>query len=133
MTPPLAAVMLWAGLLALLYLALAVPIARARMRERVPLGDGGNTRLRQAIRVHGNFGEYVPIALILMTLAAMAGWGALYLHALGGTLFLARIFHAVGLSCSERESVGRFVGTLFTWIVIAAAAVLCLVPALGLR
>ena len=40
-----------------------------RVRARVNLLDGGDEALTRAMRVHGNFAEYVPFALLLMALA----------------------------------------------------------------
>ncbi|MGE0725003.1 MAG: MAPEG family protein [Alphaproteobacteria bacterium] len=133
MTPPLAAVALWAGLLALLYLALALPVVVRRRRAQIGLGTGGDQVLLRAVRVHGNFAEYVPLALVLMILAATARWGSLYMHALGATLLVARVLHAIGVWRHDGRSAGRFLGTLLTWIVTAIAALLCLVAALGWR
>lgn len=131
MRPAIAALMLWSGLLGLLYLALAAYVVRHRYRTRIGIGDGGDPALSRAIRVHGNFAEYVPLALVLLLLLALAGWGSLYIHVLGGTLFVARAAHALGLAGSDGPSVGRGIGMLGTWGVIAAASIMALTTALG--
>ena len=46
---------LWAGLLGILSLGLAMNVVRARVSENVIFGDGGITIMQQRIRVHGNF------------------------------------------------------------------------------
>ncbi len=62
---------LYAGLLALLFLALSVAVIHGRREAKVGFGDGGNTMLARRIRGHGNFAEYVPMVLILMAIAEL--------------------------------------------------------------
>ena len=58
---------LYAGLYALLLLALAVPISLRRMKLGIGINDGGNTELSRAIRVHANAVEWgLPILLLLL-------------------------------------------------------------------
>jgi len=117
---------LWAGILGLLSLALAMFVARARSSENVIFGDGANIVLQQRIRVHGNFVEYVPIALVLLLVLELNTSSALVLNALGGTLVVGRLLHAFGLSSSTGTTFGRFVGTVLTWLVVLVASVLAL-------
>jgi len=131
MKPAIAALMLWSGLLGLLYLVLAGWVVRHRYRAKVGIGDGGDPALARAVRVHGNFAEYVPLTLVLLLLLATAGWGSLYIHVLAGVLFAARLAHALGLAGSDGPSIGRGAGMLGTWGVLAAASVMALVTALG--
>jgi hypothetical protein len=69
-------VALYAGILALLYLVLTFRTIVLRGRLRVTLGDGGSEALQRAIRAHANFGEYVPLALVLQLLLASTGASA---------------------------------------------------------
>ena len=131
MKPAIAALMLWSGLLGLLYLALAGLVVRHRYRAKAGVGDGGDPVLARAIRVHGNFAEYVPLALFLLLLLALAGWGSLYIHILAGILFAGRIGHAIGLAGSDGPSFGRGFGMLATWAVVAAASIMVLTTALA--
>ena len=52
MKPAIAALMLWSGLLGLLYLMLAGFVVRHRYRAKVGIGDGGDPALSRAFRVH---------------------------------------------------------------------------------
>ena len=115
---------LYAGLLGLLYLVLCWQVVDHRRKGKVGIGTGGNPDLERAIRVHGNFAEYVPLFLVLLLLAELNGAAAWPLHALGGVFLASRIGHAYGLSRSGGVSRGRLYGTLFTWIALLAAAVL---------
>jgi uncharacterized membrane protein YecN with MAPEG domain len=61
---------LFAGLLAPLYIVLALRVIGSRRSARVALGDGGDPALTRRMRVHANFAEYAPFTLLLMGLAA---------------------------------------------------------------
>jgi uncharacterized membrane protein YecN with MAPEG domain len=117
---------LWAGLLGILSLALAMNVVRGRVSENVIFGDGGVTILQQRIRVHGNFVEYVPIALVLLLVLELNGTSPLVLNVLGGGLFVGRLLHAFGLATTTGTSAGRFIGTIVTWLAILAASGLAL-------
>ena len=117
---------LWAGLLGLLMLALAMLVVRARQSENVIFGDGGNLILLQRIRVHGNFTEYVPMGVLLMLVLELNGASAAVLHGIGGSLFAARLLHAFGLSSSTGTTLGRFSGTVLTWLVVLVGSALTL-------
>jgi uncharacterized protein len=56
----------YAGIFALMYFFLTMRVARRRGQMRIPLGSGGDAELERRIRAHGNFIEYVPLALILL-------------------------------------------------------------------
>ena len=108
--------LLFAALHVLLMLALAVPIARHRHAHKVGLGDGGDKLLARRIRVHGNFTEYVPLALLVLALLEACGLAAAAVWGFGGVLLLGRLLHAAGLSGSSGYSKGRFWGTALTWL-----------------
>ncbi len=117
---------LWAAILGLMSLVLAGLVVRARGTQGVIFGDGANVVLQQRIRVHANFVEYVPLALLLLLVLELNSASALVLNALGGSLVAARALHAFGLSTSTGTSPGRFVGTVLTWLVILIASALLL-------
>jgi uncharacterized protein len=120
MSPTITA--LYAGLLGILYLVLGGLVVANRRRARVGLGTGSDTALERAVRVHGNFAEYTPLFLVLLLLAELGGGAPVLLHALGAAYFLARVWHAMGLSGASGTSPGRFGGTLISWIAILALA-----------
>lgn len=117
---------LWAAILGLLSLALSMLVVRARVTESVIFGDGANVVMQQRIRVHGNFVEYVPLALLLLLVLELNSASVWVLNVLGGSLVVARLLHAFGLSTSTGTTPGRFVGTVLTWLVILAESVLLL-------
>lgn len=114
--------MLYAGLLTLLYFALSVNIIRLRWRDRVGLGTGDSQDLKVAVRIHGNFAEYVPLSLLLLVLMELQGTSVGLLYGLGAALFVARICHALGLTMSVGPSWARTVGVLGTFSVLLLQA-----------
>ena len=125
------------GLLALIYAALALEVARLRRGNRVLFGDGENFRLRSAIRAHANFVEYVPIIALLVAMLEMSGISAIRVHVLMGALLLARLLHPLGMYSKPgtwQFSAGRVGGIVITIGVLIAAALSALSrfwPAIG--
>ena len=112
---------LYAGLLALLYLAISGWVIRVRVQQKVMAGDKGDPVMANAMRVHANFAEYVPLALILILLAEIQGAPALALHLLGGGLLLARIIHALGMASQPHRPPLRGGGAALTFLVLLFA------------
>lgn len=114
--------MLYAGLLTLLLLALSIQIIRLRWKFRVGIGTGEAKELERAVRIHGNFVEYVPVALVLLLLLELSGANAMSLHIIGAGLFVARIAHAIGLTRSAGPTIYRTIGVLGTFLVLFYSA-----------
>jgi len=121
---------LYAGLLAILFLVLSIRVVQLR-GTGISLGDGGNPAMLRRIRGHANFAEYVPLILLMMAMLELSKFSIYLLHAMGITLFVARLLHAYALSFTEKFKFGRFWGTLLTYIVMVVAGVLCVFQ--GLR
>lgn len=132
MTVPAAAhaAALWAALNLVLMLVLSVRVVRLRRGLQIGLGAGESPELARAIRAFGNAGEYVPAALLALGLLALLNAPPALVHALGLTLTVGRVAHAVGLTQSAGASLGRAVGVLATWLVYLTAAVVLLVYAI---
>ena len=116
---------LYAGLLALLFFALSLRVVQLR-GTGISLGDGGNPAMLRRIRGHANFAEYVPLILLMMAMLELSKFSIYLLHAMGITLFVARLLHAYALSFTEKFKFGRFWGTLLTYIVMVIAGALCI-------
>jgi uncharacterized protein len=121
---------LYGALLAVLFLVLSFRTIGARRAGRVEIGDGGDRELLRRMRVHANFAEYVPMALILMALAEMQGAYQIIVHAIGAMLLVGRLIHAYGLSQTPHVMPLRVGGMMATFTAIMAAAAACLVLAL---
>lgn len=115
---------LTAAILAVVYVGLAVFIIRLRFRLRVGLGDGGQPELQRAIRMHGNFAEYVPFMLLLLLLCEAQQIAAHWLYLLAGLTVFGRLSHALGLWLRSGTSVPRFLGMISTFAVLLVAACL---------
>jgi hypothetical protein len=122
-----AVIALYAGILGLMSIAIGLPIGGLRGKLNVSLGDGGNPDLQLAIRRHGNFMEWVPLALLLIALLEMSGVSKLTIHSLGAGLVAARIFHAAGLQANTMQGIGRLVGAAGTALIVVVTSVWLLV------
>lgn len=114
---------LYAALLGLMFVVLSIKVIKQRRRYQVGIGSKGEATLERAIRVHANFAEYVPFALLLLFLAEYSGLATVYLHVLGATLVLGRFSHAFGVSQLKEPLQFRIFGMLLTFAVIILAAV----------
>ena len=122
---------LYAALLAGLFILLSARVIQHRRAQQVEIGDGADRELLRRMRVHANFGEYTPLALILMMLVESLSASKPLLHVLGLALCVGRSIHAYGLSQSPHNLRLRILGMVVTFTVIAVAAVTCLALALS--
>lgn len=107
-------VALYAALLALLFIALSVRTIGLRRRLRIAVGDAGNAEMLRAMRVHSNFAEYVPLALLLLYFTEISGAPLLLVHVLGSALLLGRLMHAYGVSQAHENFRYRVFGMAMT-------------------
>jgi len=114
----------YAGILGFLGLVLASRVVQNRYRHRIELGDRGNEEMARAMRVFGNFTEYVPMILLLISFGEMLGAGKWVTHGLGAGLVIARLAHALGLSQSSGRTLGRAVGVVLTWLALLISSAL---------
>lgn len=119
---------LYAAINALIMLVLGIFVVRARVRTRTEIGDGNDPTMMAAVRAHANNTEYVPLALLLMLILIPLRASGLVIHAVGATLTIGRLLHAIGLSRSVGTSWSRLLGMLLTWLsyLIAIIAILWL-------
>ncbi|MEO6968750.1 MAG: MAPEG family protein [Rhodanobacteraceae bacterium] len=117
---------LYAALGALLILLLAGRVIWLRNTRKVGIGNGGDEQLARAIRAHANAIEYLPTALLLLLILELDQTRVPLLHLFGIVLIVARVVHALGLSAKSGYSSGRLIGTVLTFLVILAMALLLL-------
>ncbi|MBB3225622.1 hypothetical protein FHW69_000212 [Luteibacter sp. Sphag1AF] len=115
---------LYAALLTLWTLILAIRVIVQRNRAKVGMGDGGHAEIARGIRAHGNATEYIPLALILLLILEINQTTPWLLHLFGIALVLGRVVHAVGLSRSSGYSPGRASGIVLTLVTMVAMALL---------
>jgi uncharacterized protein len=117
---------LYAGLLAPILLFLITRVIGQRRNQKVEIGDGNDRELLRRMRVHANFIETAPFALILMGLAESIRAPSLALHVLGALLLIGRALHAYGLSQTPHIMRLRVAGMVMTMLSVAGGALLCL-------
>jgi uncharacterized membrane protein YecN with MAPEG domain len=88
----------YASLLAFLFVLLSVRVIAQRREARVEIGVGESKELLRRSRVHANFAEYVPLALLMLAFAESLKTPSIVLHLLGLALLAGRLLHAYGLS-----------------------------------
>ena len=115
---------LYAGILALIVIALAINVTVHRVKLGVPLGDGGNPQMQRMIRLHGNAAEYIPLAVLLMAIYELNGGGHTALHIVGIALVVGRLLQTWGMWATDMTNIGRQIGQSLTWLSIAALAAL---------
>lgn len=101
---------LYAALLALLFIALSVHVIRGRRTLGAALGDANDIHMQRRIRAHGNFVEYTPLFLIMMTFAERGHVYVWVLHLLGIVFLTGRVMHAFSLLFDEQYNEGKLVG-----------------------
>ena len=109
---------LYAGILGLMLVALTTRVVVGRWRAGVGIGHGDSKSLRRWIRVHANFAEHVPLAVVLLLVCELNGVDDRWLHAAASALVVARVLHVLGLSRSPGISGGRFTGSLLTVLIM---------------
>jgi len=123
---------LYAALLALMFIGLSIYTITFRFKHKISLGDGGRDDLQKAVRAHGNFSEFVPIALILMLIIELNSVSPftnapLYLHGLGCLLIAGRVGHVLGTVGENPIMKARQLGMMATFATISIAAILLVI------
>lgn len=121
----------YAAVPGLIFLALSIRTISMRRRHRVAVGDGGNAELRRAMRVHANFAEYVPLALLLIFFVEHDGTKTLLVHALCIALLSGRLLHAWGVSHERENFRYRVSGMILTFGTLISAALAIFIARLG--
>jgi uncharacterized membrane protein YecN with MAPEG domain len=109
---------LYAGLVALLFLALSMRVARYRRANQLSVGDYGDKKLEARMRAQANCAEYAPIGLILILLVELQGAPVIAVHILGLMLVLGRAMHAYGFSKHPQIIPLRAGGMILTFSVL---------------
>ena len=118
---------IYAAILGLGFVQLSFLTLHLRRQNKIALGDGGNPQLLRAIRVHSNFAEYVPIALILIYMTESIGAPIYLIHFLGISLLSGRLSHAWGVSQENENFKCRVFGMIATFNAIIVSSLYILV------
>ena len=120
-------VALYGALNAILNIVLAVNVSRGRGKYKVSIGTGDSTGMLRVSRAHGNNAEFVPLALVMLLICELMKGSSLWLHVLGGSLFVARLAHWQGIMIEKAPNPFRFIGTTVTFLVILGSAIWAIV------
>lgn len=115
---------LYAGIMMIFALALSFMAGSYRGSSGISVlfGSPVNMELAQRVRVHQNFLEYVPLALILMSVIEINGGNTTFLHVFGIVLIISRIAHSIGLKHDNMAHPGRIIGAGGTALISLVAA-----------
>ena len=113
---------IYAALLSLIFVVLSIKTIIIRRKNKVAVGDGNNPQLQRAMRVHANFAEYTPIAIILVGFVESLKYNEIIVHILLSLFLLGRIIHAYGLSKIDEDFRFRVFGMVLTFNVITIAS-----------
>lgn len=122
----------YAGLLGLIYAGLTAWVIGGRLTGNVLFGDGGQDGLQRRIRSHANFGEFVPLTLLLIALYEAGGGSHAWVQCLLIVLVIARILHPIGMFAAAntpRQFACRGGGILATLAVMTITSILLLLRA----
>lgn len=123
----------YVGLNALLMLVLSYVVGSKRGRQgALDPGATGDASLTRAIRMQGNFAEYVGLALVILLVLQQLGYGEVWLHGVGAGFTLGRVFHAYGMTRIKHPNAPRFIGNATTGLTLLVGGVACIVPLLGI-
>jgi uncharacterized membrane protein YecN with MAPEG domain len=111
----------FAGAAAILHIWLAARVSRLRAALKISIGDGGNEALVRRMRAHANYGENMPIVLIMIALIELAGGDARILWAAGILFILSRIAHGFGMDQASPSRL-RMIGMIGNTIVLIGLA-----------
>ena len=117
----------YAAILALFFVGLSVRTIKLRRKGQIAVGDIGHPELQRAARVHANFAEYVPLALLLIFMVEMRGAATYWVDALALCLLIGRISHAYGVSQINEVFKYRVFGMAMTFTCLITSALYLLV------
>lgn len=123
----------YAALCGLMLIGLSIYVIHGRATMGIGVGDGNNAYMLRRIRIHANFVEHVPLALLLIYFVQQAGYSLWIVHTQGAVLVLARISHIWALTVSSGPSPQRVVGVVGTLLVLLISALFSGLAAFGVH
>jgi uncharacterized protein len=112
----------YAAILAVIFFFLSIRVIGQRRQSQAALGTGNNADLERVVRVHANFSEYVPFALLLIFFVEQASFPAWSIHLLGALLVVGRLIHAYGVSRTPENLRFRVTGMAVTFTILLSCA-----------
>ncbi|MDE0541108.1 MAPEG family protein [Vibrio sp. VA3] len=113
---------LYANILAILIIWLAVQVIKQRRLNQIAYADGEVEALQIARSAQSNATEYIPITLILMALLEFNSAYPTLIHLTGIIFVIGRVIHAKGILKKDLKK--RIRGMQVTFLVILSLVVL---------
>ncbi|ARP01049.1 Inner membrane protein YecN [Vibrio alginolyticus] len=113
---------LYANILAILIIWLAVQVIKQRRLNQIAYADGGVEALQITRSAQSNATEYIPITLILMALLEFNSAYPTWIHLTGIIFVIGRVIHAKGILKKDLKK--RIRGMQVTFLVILSLVVL---------
>ena len=123
--------LLFTAFFALISVPMSIAVGLRRAKTGIMLSHGEDEDLLRRIRAHGNFVEYVPLALIALAGVEIVGAPVWLVLSCGGVLVLARLMHYAALRTAP-TSFPRLLGTLLTLVVLLVLSASILLGVAGL-
>ena len=120
----------YAAILVLMFVLLSIRVIQMRASAKIGIGTGNDPAMERRIRVHGNFSEYVPLALLLLAFMEMQQQSRYLIHILCIVLIVARIVHAIGVTPVQENFPMRVGSVLTTFAVLVIASLALLIHVL---
>jgi len=118
---------IYAGVIVIMAVALALNTAFRRMETKNALGGDDDTLVKRS-RAFGNLVEHAPLMIILLILMEYSG-SEFLVHIFGIGFILSRVAHAYGLIAEEGmgpDNIPRMVGALGSWSIMILASLVCI-------
>ena len=115
----------------LMSVPMAIAVGLRRAKTGILLLHGEDEDLLKRMRAHGNFTEFVPLALLALAAAELSGAAPGLLIGAGCVLIVARLMHYATMRRSA-GGVGRFLGAGLTSLTMVVLALVVLAQAAGL-
>lgn len=114
----------YTSILVIIFLILSVLAITARVKSGINLGLSGEyDDLTKKVRAHGNFTEYIPLAIIMLLLAESAKLPGIALHIYGIGLVLGRLVHAFGIYSGKTKIPYRVIGMSMTLTLMSVLSI----------
>lgn len=114
---------IWLGVFTVFYILLALHVVRMRWVTKTGLGVGEDRRMLKAVRIHGNFSEYIPLMILSIALLEIRGISSQWIHTLFCAAFLGRVLICIGITKTSNFSIPRFSGNNLTFMTLLAAGI----------
>lgn len=113
----------YSGIFGLFFVVLSVRTLLLRRKFGIAIGNNNQPILERASRVHSNFAEYVPMALLLIYFLELKMQSNTWIHFVCIVLLVGRISHAYGVSQTQEKLMYRVIGMALTFMVIISTSV----------